>query len=115
MGTHKIYSGIQGIRDNISGSLYGDCHELLAQRSNIFVQHRICHAQHGVAERSNIKSHLNATIREAALTVNPSSSVPTRCWSKMFDRLVGIVGALKTNRNTNQQLHLLFLFSADLY
>ena len=26
MGTHKIYSGIQGIR----GSLYGDCHELLA-------------------------------------------------------------------------------------
>ena len=30
MGTHKIYSGIQGIRDNISGSLYGDCHELLA-------------------------------------------------------------------------------------
>ena len=31
MGTHKIYSGIQGIRDNISGSLYGDCHELLAQ------------------------------------------------------------------------------------
>ena len=32
MGTHKIYSGIQGIRDNISGSLYGDCHELLAQR-----------------------------------------------------------------------------------
>ena len=32
MGTHKIYSGIQGIRDNISGSLYGDCHELLAVR-----------------------------------------------------------------------------------
>ena len=31
MGTHKIYSGIQGIRDNISGSLYGDCHELLAR------------------------------------------------------------------------------------
>ena len=30
MGTHKIYSGIQGIRDNIWGSLYGDCHELLA-------------------------------------------------------------------------------------
>ena len=30
MGTHKIYSGVQGIRDNISGSLYGDCHELLA-------------------------------------------------------------------------------------
>ena len=30
MGTHKIYSGIQGIRDNVSGSLYGDCHELLA-------------------------------------------------------------------------------------
>ena len=30
MGTHKIYSGIQGIRDNISGSLYGDCHEVLA-------------------------------------------------------------------------------------
>ena len=30
MGTHKIYSGIPGIRDNISGSLYGDCHELLA-------------------------------------------------------------------------------------
>ena len=30
MGTHKIYSGIQGIRDNILGSLYGDCHELLA-------------------------------------------------------------------------------------
>ena len=29
MGTHKIYSGIQGIRDNISGGLYGDCHELL--------------------------------------------------------------------------------------
>ena len=32
MGTHKIYSGIQGIRDNISGSLYGDCHELLARK-----------------------------------------------------------------------------------
>ena len=32
MGTHKIYSGIQGIRDNISGSLHGDCHELLAER-----------------------------------------------------------------------------------
>ena len=32
MGTHKIYSGIQGIRDNISGSLYGDCHELLAEK-----------------------------------------------------------------------------------
>ena len=31
MGTHKIYSGIQGIRDKISGSLYGDCHELLAK------------------------------------------------------------------------------------
>ena len=31
MGTHKIYSGIQGIRDNISGSLHGDCHELLAE------------------------------------------------------------------------------------
>ena len=31
MGTHKIYSGIQGTRDNISGSLYGDCHELLAE------------------------------------------------------------------------------------
>ena len=30
MDTHKIYSGIQGIRDNISGCLYGDCHELLA-------------------------------------------------------------------------------------
>ena len=30
MGTHKIYSGIQGVRDNIWGSLYGDCHELLA-------------------------------------------------------------------------------------
>ena len=32
MGTHKIYSGIQGIRDNMSGSLYGDCHELLAAK-----------------------------------------------------------------------------------
>ena len=31
MGTQKIYGGIQGIRDNISGSLYGDCHELLAR------------------------------------------------------------------------------------
>ena len=31
MGAHKIYSGIQGIRDNIWGSLYGDCHELLAK------------------------------------------------------------------------------------
>ena len=34
MGTHKIYSGIQGLRDNISGSLYGDCHELLARHSS---------------------------------------------------------------------------------
>ena len=33
MGTHKIYSGIQGITDNISGSLYGDCYELLACNS----------------------------------------------------------------------------------
>ena len=32
MGTHKIYSGIQGIRDNMSRSLYGDCHELLAAK-----------------------------------------------------------------------------------
>ena len=31
MGTHKICSGIQGTRDSISGSLYGDCHELLAR------------------------------------------------------------------------------------
>ena len=38
MGTHKIYSGIQGIRDNISGSLYGDCHELLALKVH-FVRH----------------------------------------------------------------------------
>ena len=37
MGTHKIYSGIQGIRDNISGSLYGDCHELLAQLFTYFL------------------------------------------------------------------------------
>ena len=35
MGTHKIYSSIQGIRDNILGSLYGDCHELLAPCDNI--------------------------------------------------------------------------------
>ena len=40
MGTHKIYSGIQGIRDNISGSLYGDCHELLA--------HQRCAVKHHV-------------------------------------------------------------------
>ena len=33
MGTHKIYSGIHGIRDSILGSLYGDCHELLAKCS----------------------------------------------------------------------------------
>ena len=38
MGTHKIYSGIQGIRDNISGSLYGDCHELLALKVVFFSQ-----------------------------------------------------------------------------
>ena len=37
MGTHKIYSGTQGIRDNISGSLYGDCHELLAE-----IRRKIC-------------------------------------------------------------------------
>ena len=37
MGTHKIYSGIQGIRDNISGSLYGDCHELLAGGGGIYI------------------------------------------------------------------------------
>ena len=37
MGTHKIYSGIQGIWDNISGSLYGDCHELLAGRGVVHV------------------------------------------------------------------------------
>ena len=30
MGTHKIYRGIQ-YRTNILGSLYGDCHELLAK------------------------------------------------------------------------------------
>ena len=39
MGTHKIYSGIQGIRDNISGSLYGDCHELLARDCGRFTHH----------------------------------------------------------------------------
>ena len=32
MGTHKIYRGIQ-YRTNILGSLYGDCHELLADWS----------------------------------------------------------------------------------
>ena len=32
MGTHKIYRGIQ-YRTNILGSLYGDCHELLARCS----------------------------------------------------------------------------------
>ena len=32
MGTHKIYRGIQ-YRTNILGSLYGDCHELLAVAS----------------------------------------------------------------------------------
>ena len=37
MGTHKIYSGIQGIRDNISGSLYGDCHELLAWKGRFIL------------------------------------------------------------------------------
>ena len=41
MGTHKIYSGIQGIRDNISGSLYGDCHELLAVGGFTTVQKRL--------------------------------------------------------------------------
>ena len=37
----SIYSGIQGIRDNISGSLHGDCHELLAEiwlKPNLIVE-----------------------------------------------------------------------------
>ena len=80
MGTHKIYSGIQGIRDNISGSLYGYCHELLAPIATGYGtwvwSGTICDVLHEVH-----------TLFEAVLEAGPSLVTSWASWASLVGKL----------------------------